>query len=54
METIAESPAIVARPIDPEPIQQITPIASEEEVAILARADELNTRIARILEEFGG
>jgi hypothetical protein len=42
-----------SRPVDPEPVGQQRRITSEEEAAILARADELNVRIARILEEYG-
>ncbi|MFD2024188.1 MULTISPECIES: hypothetical protein [Promicromonospora] len=52
MTTMIDAPTVLDHPVDPgskKPVRRITP---EEEAAILARADELNTRIARILSEY--
>jgi hypothetical protein len=50
---IVESPAIMVRSIDPQPVRQITLVTPEEEVEVLAWADELNARIAGVLAEYG-
>jgi hypothetical protein len=53
MEVVVEDLVVPSRPVDPELVGQQRRITSEEEAAILARADEFNARIARILEEYG-
>ncbi|GAB3252474.1 hypothetical protein [Arthrobacter pigmenti] len=51
--TVIATPAVRGRPPDPAPKQPARHITPEEEKLILTRADELNTRIAAILDEWG-
>jgi hypothetical protein len=53
MEAVIENSLVPSHPVVPEPVGQPRRITSGEEAAILARADGLNARIARILEEYG-
>ncbi len=57
MSLVLEGPEPVPAPVpQPRPIGQISPsrkISREEERRILARADELTARVAKILREYG-
>ncbi|MEU3624848.1 hypothetical protein BS329_18035 [Amycolatopsis coloradensis] len=53
MATLIDSPDVQRRRIEPEPVGGKRHITAEEEAAILTRADEVNARVIRILEEYG-
>lgn len=54
MDALLEGPAPVRTPMpDPEPRSTRHEISPEEEERILARADELTARVAKILREYG-
>lgn len=52
MATLIATPVVQDRPWEPAPRQPARHITSEEEKEILTRADELNTRIATILDQY--
>lgn len=54
MATLLEGPPPVPAPMpEPCPARPRRAVSGEEEAAILARADELNARVTRILAEYG-
>ncbi|WP_409495472.1 hypothetical protein [Amycolatopsis sp. cmx-11-12] len=53
IETLVDARVAPARLTDVEPVSAQPRITAEEEAAILARADEVNARVARILEDYG-
>jgi hypothetical protein len=54
MDALLEGPVPVPAPVlDPEPRPAVRAISPQEEEQILARADELTARVAKILREYG-
>lgn len=52
MATMIATPVVRSRPCEPPPRQPARHITSEEEQEILTRADEINARIATILDQY--
>ncbi|MFE4834433.1 hypothetical protein ACFRAU_07105 [Arthrobacter sp. NPDC056691] len=52
MVATAGAPVVERQQTEPNPAPPVRHISQEEEAAILRRADELNARIARLLDEF--